>query len=85
MNVFLYRVHVDTVSEEKIAQVGGISVEAIRLQRGESLQDMKSCVLQALSDEAQAQVHGICKKSKKCKLLSAPFCIKLAIHCSSKQ
>ncbi len=55
----MYRVHVDAVSEEEVAEVGGVSVEAIGLQRRESLQDVKSCVLQALSDEAQAQVHGI--------------------------
>lgn len=64
-DVFLYRAHVDTVSEEEAAQVGRIGAEVIRLQCGESLQDMKSCVLQAPSDQAQAQVHGIYKKNKK--------------------
>lgn len=59
----MYRVHVDTVSEEEVAQVGGIGTEAIRLQSGESLQDVKRCVLLALGDEAQTQVHGIYKKN----------------------
>lgn len=59
----MYRVHVDTVSEEEVAEVGGIGTEAIRLQSGESLQDVKRCVLLALGDEAQTQVHGIYKKN----------------------
>lgn len=42
MRLSMYRVHVDTVSEEEVAQVGGVSGEAIRLQYGESLQDVKS-------------------------------------------
>lgn len=59
----VYRVHVDTVSEEEVPQAGGVCIDAIRLQRGEILQDLESSVLQALSDEAQAQVHGIYKKN----------------------
>jgi len=64
MGEMFYRVHVDTVTEEEVAQVGGFCVEAFRLQCGESLKDVKSRVLLALGDEAQAQVHGIYRKKK---------------------
>lgn len=52
------------MSEEKVAQVGGVSSVVFRLQAGESLQNIESRVLLAIGDEAQAQVHGIYKKSK---------------------
>lgn len=55
----LYHIHVNTVSEEEIANIGGISVQVVRLQRRKSLQDVKCAVLKALRYEAQAQVHGI--------------------------
>lgn len=55
-----YRVHVDAMSEEEVAQVGRVTW-VIRLQCGKRLQDVKSCVLLSLSYQAQTQVHGICK------------------------
>lgn len=58
-------IHGNTVSEEEVAKVGGVVAEAVRLQRRERLQDVKSRVLKALGDEAQTQVHGIYKKKKK--------------------
>lgn len=67
----MYRVHVDTVSEEEVAQVGGVCADAIRLQCGESLEELKSRVLQALGDEAQTQVHGIYKKNNTYRFCSA--------------
>lgn len=61
----MYHVHADTVSEEEVAQVGRVSVGTIRLQCGESLQDVESCVPLVLGDEAQTQVHGIYRKNNK--------------------
>lgn len=60
-----YCIHGNTVSEEEVAKVGGVGAEAIRLQRRESLQDVKGRVLKALGDEAQTQVHGIYKRNNK--------------------
>lgn len=53
------------MSEEEVAEVGGGAAVAIRLQSGESLQDVKRRVLKAQSDEAQTQVHGICRRGNK--------------------
>lgn len=61
----MYRIHVDTVSEEEVAHVGVVAVGVFRLQRGESLQHVESRVLLALGDEGQAQVHGIYGKNNK--------------------
>lgn len=62
MTFVTYRIHGNTVSEEEVAEVGGVG---LRLQCRESLQDVKSRVLKALSDEAQTQVHGIYKRYNK--------------------
>ena len=62
INFSVYRAHVDTVSEEETAKIGGVRVAVI--VHGKSPQDVESCVLQALGDEAQTQVHGIYKKKK---------------------
>ncbi|TNN64306.1 hypothetical protein EYF80_025436 [Liparis tanakae] len=43
---------------------GQSEAECRSVQCGESLQDVKSRVLLALGDEAQAQVHGIYRKKK---------------------
>lgn len=59
----MYRVHVDTVSEKEVADIEGLCVQGIRLQCGESLEDEKSHVLKSTCDEAQTQIHGICKKT----------------------
>lgn len=56
--------------EEEVAEVGGGAAVAIGLQSGESLQDVKRCVLKAPSDEAQTQVHGIYKRSNKLRVSS---------------
>lgn len=48
--------------EEEAAEVGEGAAAVIGLQSGESLQDVKRCVLEALGDEAQTQVHGIYKR-----------------------
>lgn len=60
--VSMYHVHVDTVSEEEVAEVSAVRVEVIGLQGGKGLQDEEGGVLQALSYQAQTQVHSICKK-----------------------
>lgn len=54
-----YLVHVDTVAQEEVAQVGGVSTLGLLLQGGEGLQHGEGCVLLALGDQAQTQVHGI--------------------------
>lgn len=48
----LYRIHSNTVSEEEVANIGGLRVQIVRLQGRKGLQDVKSCVLEALRDEA---------------------------------
>lgn len=62
MTFVTYRIHGNAVSEEEVAEVGGVG---LRLQCRESLQDVKSRVLKALGDEAQTQVHGIYKRNNK--------------------
>lgn len=52
------------MSEEEVADIGGLRVQTVRLQGGEGLQDVKSCVLQALRDEAETEVHGIWRRHK---------------------
>lgn len=52
------------MSEEEVANIGGLRVQIVRLQGRKGLQDVKSCVLEALRDEAQAQVHGIWRRNK---------------------
>lgn len=50
------------MSEEEVAEAGGVAAEAVRLKCGERLEDVEGCVLQTVSDKAQTQVHGICKR-----------------------
>lgn len=52
------------MSEEEVANIEGLRVQIVRLQGGKGLQDVKSCVLKALRDEAKAQVHGIWRRNK---------------------
>lgn len=41
------------MSEEEVAEVGGVGAGVVGLKCGEHLEDVEGCVLQTVSDEAQ--------------------------------